>query len=159
MSALPPTSSFLAFLILISQSVFDYLSEFPASEREQQRAIINDQIVDAGHLKGLIPGNADGDIPINNGNVNVNLNADTLDGKHSSFFSPDGHRHDNATTNSDGYLCKEDKEKLDTVATVMLSLSESVVKEIFFPAFIDKVSCLLSACKVTVPTLTFAKAF
>ena len=95
----------------------DYLSEFPASEREQQRAIINDQIVDAGHLKGLIPGNADGDIPINNGNVNVNLNADTLDGKHSSFFSPDGHRHDNATTNSDGYLSKEDKEKLDTVAT------------------------------------------
>ena len=45
----------------------DYLSEFPASEREQQRAIINDQIVDAGHLKGLVPGNADGNIPINNG--------------------------------------------------------------------------------------------
>ena len=95
----------------------DYLSEFPASEREQQRAIINDQIVDAGHLKGLVPGNADGNIPISNGNVNVNLNADTLDGKHSSFFSPDGHRHDNATTSSDGYLSKEDKGKLDTVAT------------------------------------------
>ena len=43
--------------------------------------------------------------------------------------------------------------------TVILSLLESVVKEIFLPAFIDKVSCLLSACKVTVPTLTFAKAF
>ena len=93
----------------------DYLAEFPADEREQQRAIIEDRIVDAGTLKGLQPSNNEGQIPINNGLVNTNLNADKLDGKDANYFSPEGHRHNNATTDTDGFLSKEDKGKLDGV--------------------------------------------
>lgn len=95
----------------------DYLSEFPASEREQQRAIIEDRIVDAGHLQGLTAGNKDGNIPVNNGTVNVNLNADKVDGKDATYFAEAGHRHNNATTNTDGYISKEDKTKLDGIAS------------------------------------------
>jgi hypothetical protein len=36
-----------------------------------------------GHLA---VGNADKNIPLNNGTVNTNLNADLLDGKHASSF-------------------------------------------------------------------------
>lgn len=95
----------------------DYLSEFPADEREQQRSIIEDRIVDAGKLQGLQPSNNEGQISINNGLVNTNLNADKLDGKDASDFSLEGHRHDNATISSDGFMSKEDKVKLDGVQT------------------------------------------
>lgn len=95
----------------------DYLSEFPADQREQQRAIIEDRIVDAGKLKGLQPSNNEGQIPINNGLVNTNLNADKLDGKDANDFSLEGHRHNNATISSDGFISKEDKVKLDGVQT------------------------------------------
>lgn len=38
--------------------------------------------LDADLLDGMQSGNADGNIPINNGTVNTNLNADMVDGKH-----------------------------------------------------------------------------
>jgi hypothetical protein len=39
---------------------------------------------DANTLGGRLPGNASGRIPINNGTVSLNLNADLLDGRHAS---------------------------------------------------------------------------
>ena len=55
-----------------------YLSEFPAQQRENQRALKEDKITNAGKLQGLIPGNESGQIPTNNGALNINLNAEKL---------------------------------------------------------------------------------
>lgn len=55
-----------------------YLSDFPAGDREQNRALKDDQIVNAGRLRGLTVGNENGQIPINNGTENTNLNAALL---------------------------------------------------------------------------------
>jgi hypothetical protein len=95
----------------------EYLSAFPAEAREQLRAIIEDQIVNALKLQGLVPGNASGQLPVSNGNVNANLNADQVDGKDASYFSPSTHIHTDATQNADGFMSKADKNKLDGVAT------------------------------------------
>lgn len=57
-----------------------YLSEFPAQQRENQRALKEDKITNAGKLQGLIPGNESGQIPTNNGALNINLNAEKLGG-------------------------------------------------------------------------------
>ena len=95
----------------------EYLSAFPAEAREQLRAIIEDQIVNALKLQGLVPGNASGQLPVSNGNVNTNLNADQVDGKDASYFSPSTHVHADATTNADGFMSMADKTKLDGVAT------------------------------------------
>ena len=95
----------------------EYLSAFPAEAREQLRAIIEDQIVNALKLQGLVPGNSSGQLPVNNGNVNTNLNADQVDGKDASYFSPSTHIHPDATQNADGFMSKADKTKLDGVAT------------------------------------------
>ncbi|WP_427113004.1 phage baseplate protein [Megasphaera sueciensis] len=93
----------------------EYLSTFPAEMREQLRAIISDQIVNALKLQGLIPANTTGQIPVSNGNVNTNLNADMLDGKHSASFSDIAHIHSDATKNADGFMSSVDKTKLDGV--------------------------------------------
>lgn len=47
-----------------------YISDFPAGARKQNKALKDEQIVDAGKLQGLIPSNENGQIPINNGNEN-----------------------------------------------------------------------------------------
>ena len=52
------------------------------------------QAVDSAKLGGLPSGNATGNIPISNGTVNTNLNADLLDGKHASAFATSTHNHD-----------------------------------------------------------------
>ena len=94
-----------------------YLADFPANEREQIRAIVEDKIVNAGKLNGLNSSNDTGQVPVSNGTVNTNLNADMLDGHHAEYFSPSGHRHNNASTSSDGFMSAADKTKLDGVAT------------------------------------------
>lgn len=94
-----------------------YLADFPANEREQIRAIVEDKIVNAGKLQGLASSNASGQVPVSNGTVNTNLNADLLDGHHAEYFSPSGHRHNNASTSSDGFMSAADKTKLNGVAT------------------------------------------
>ncbi|MDQ7781089.1 MAG: hypothetical protein RDV41_15440, partial [Planctomycetota bacterium] len=38
-------------------------------------------------LQGYVPGNVAGNVPINNGTVNTNLNADLLDGQSSAYFT------------------------------------------------------------------------
>jgi hypothetical protein len=95
----------------------EYLSAFPAEAREQLRAIIEDQIVNALKLQGLVPGNSSGQLPVSNGNVNANLNADQVDGRDASYFSPSTHVHSDATQNAGGFMSKADKTKLDGVAT------------------------------------------
>lgn len=94
----------------------DFLASFPPEMREQLRAMINDQIVDALKLVGLSPGNASGNIPISNGTVNVNLNADKLDGQDATAFAASGHGHAAATTSTNGFMSNTDKNKLDNIA-------------------------------------------
>lgn len=94
-----------------------YISDFPAGARKQNKALKDEQIVDAGKLQGLIPSNENGQIPINNGNENINLNAGMLNGKTSSDFAPKSHSHDVATQDSNGYMSNSDKRKLDGIAS------------------------------------------
>lgn len=94
-----------------------YLADFPANEREQIRAIVEDKIVNAGKLNGLNSSNDTGQVPVSNGAVNTNLNADMLDGHHADYFSKDGHVHNNASTSTAGFMSASDKTKLDGVAT------------------------------------------
>ena len=94
-----------------------YLADFPANEREQIRAIVEDKIVNAGKVNGLTTSNGSGQVPVSNGTVNTNLNADLLDGHHAEYFSPSGHSHNNASTSSDGFMSAADKTKLDGVST------------------------------------------
>lgn len=94
-----------------------YLADFPSGEREQIRSIVEDKIVNAGKLQGLAPSNASGQVPVSNGTVCVNLNADKLDGYDASHFSADGHVHNNVSTSTAGFMSAADKTKLDGVAT------------------------------------------
>lgn len=94
-----------------------YLADFPANEREQIRAIVEDKIVNAGKLNGLNSSNDTGQVPVSNGTVCTNLNADMLDGHHADYFSNDGHIHNNASTSTAGFMSSADKTKLDGVAT------------------------------------------
>jgi len=95
----------------------EYLSAFPAEMREQLRAIMEDALVNALKVRGYSPGNLTGNIPLNNGTLNTNLNADQLDGHDASYFSADGHVHAAATPSSNGFMANTDKAKLDGVAT------------------------------------------
>ncbi len=92
-----------------------FLADFPAEQREQQRALKDDQIVDASKLRGMVPGNNSGNIPVSNGNKCTNLNADLLDGHDSTYFSADGHGHSVASYSSNGFMSNTDKQKLDGI--------------------------------------------
>ena len=92
-----------------------YLADFPPEMREQLRAIIHDEIVNAGLLMGLIPGNAGGNIAVNNGSLNQNLNAAMLEGKSAEAFALMGHTHGAATSSSDGMMTAADKVKLGSI--------------------------------------------
>ena len=94
-----------------------YLADFPPEMREQLRAIIHDEIVNAGLLMGLIPGNAGGNIAVNNGSLNQNLNAAMLEGKSAEAFALTGHTHGAATVSSDGMMTAADKVKLNSINT------------------------------------------
>ena len=94
-----------------------YLADFPPEMREQVRALIHDELVNAGLLKGLEPGNAVGNVAINNGTLNQNLNAAMLEGKSAKDFSLTGHTHVTATPSSNGLMSNTDKVKLDSVHT------------------------------------------
>lgn len=94
-----------------------YLADFPPEMREQLRAIIHDEIVNAGLLMGLIPGNAGGNIAVNNGSLNQNLNAAMLEGKSAEAFALMGHTHGAVTVSSDGMMTAADKVKLNSINT------------------------------------------
>ena len=94
-----------------------YLADFPPEMREQLRALIHDELVNAGLLKGLEPGNAVGNVAVNNGALNQNLNAALLEGKPAGAFSLTGHTHPTSTPSSNGLMSNADKAKLDSVNT------------------------------------------
>ena len=93
-----------------------FLADFPPEMREQLRAIIEDEIVNALKLCGLSAGNSSGNIAVNNGTLCSNLNADLLDGHEATYFSVDGHIHSAATTSDNGFMSNTDKTKLDGIA-------------------------------------------
>ena len=95
----------------------EYIAAGPGDIRENFRALKEDQVVDAGTVVGLSVGNASGNIPKSNGLVNVNLNADLLDGYEASAFAATSHSHSSATTSTAGFLSAADKTKLDGIAT------------------------------------------
>lgn len=93
-----------------------FLAEFPAGMREETRAVIEDMIVDAMKVQGLAPGNGSGNIPVSNGNLNINLNAEKHGGKLVSELAAASHTHTVASAGSDGFMSNTDKSKLDGVA-------------------------------------------
>lgn len=96
----------------------EYLSAAPAEIRANVNALKDDKIVNAAKLVDLVPGNATGNIPVSNGALNVNSNADMLDGQHGSYYSPTTHTHAVATTSSAGLESGTDKTKLDGIAAL-----------------------------------------
>jgi len=50
--------------------------------------------LDADLLDGQDAGNGAGNVPLNNGALNTNLNSDMLDGEHATAFATSGHNHD-----------------------------------------------------------------
>jgi hypothetical protein len=93
-----------------------FISAGPKDIRDNFEAVKTEQIVDAGKLKGLIPGNAAGQIPLNNGTVNVGLNAEKVGGNLPSAFAASTHTHPVATQSSAGLESAVDKTKLDGIA-------------------------------------------
>lgn len=80
-------------------------------------AINSDNATNANKLQELTVGNSNGQIPINNGIENVNLNAALLNGKASNYFATSNHNHNTATQSSNGYMSNADKKKLDGIAS------------------------------------------
>lgn len=94
----------------------DFIADGPGRIRENQEALRTGQIVDAGSVKGLVPGNAGSQIPVSNGKVNINLNAEKLQNKTPADFAEANHVHPVATASSNGMLSNTDKAKLDSMA-------------------------------------------
>lgn len=94
----------------------DYISAGPALIRENQRALKEDGIGNAGMLVGKVPGNASGNIPISNGVLCSNLHADKLDDKDASDFAGADHGHNVATTNDNGFMENTMVIKLNGIA-------------------------------------------
>ena len=95
----------------------EYIADAPAEIRENFRALKEDAIVNAGTVSGLSTGNASGNIPVANGTVCTNLNADKLDGNDASAFAASGHTHSAVTTSTNGFMSNTDKTKLDGIAS------------------------------------------
>jgi hypothetical protein len=88
----------------------------PAEIRENLRALKDDKIVNAQKVMDLSPGNASGNLPVANGNLCVNLNAEKLGGSLASAFAAANHTHGAVTTSSNGLMSNTDKAKLDGIA-------------------------------------------
>ena len=58
-----------------------YVSDIPAAIRSKGEELKNDKIVNAGKLDDKVAGNETGQIPISNGSLNINLNAEMVGGK------------------------------------------------------------------------------
>ena len=92
------------------------IAQGPADIRDEIQGLATGQVVNAGTLKGYVPGNASGNIAVSNGTVCTGLNADKLDGNDASAFAAAGHTHAAATTSSNGLMSNTDKTKLDGIA-------------------------------------------
>lgn len=89
----------------------------PTDIRANFEGLRTGRVVDAGTLKGLIPGNATGNVPVANGTVCTNLNAEKVGGNLPSAFATATHTHIVATTSSNGLMSNTDKVKLIGIAT------------------------------------------
>lgn len=94
----------------------EYISVAPAELRENYRALKDDKIVNAAKILDLIPGNASGNISVNNGTLCSGLNAEKLNGQLASYYSVSNHVHSAATTTVNGFMSNTDKTKLDGIA-------------------------------------------
>lgn len=92
------------------------IAQGPADIRDELAGLATGQVVNAGMLNGISAGNESGKIPVSNGTVNTNLNADKLDGMDASAFASASHTHNIATTSSNGIMSNTDKAKLDGIA-------------------------------------------
>jgi hypothetical protein len=88
----------------------------PAEIRENCRALKDDKIVNAQKIMDISPGNASGNIPVANGNLCVNLNAEKLGGNLASAFAVASHTHGVVNTSGNGLMSNTDKTKLDGIA-------------------------------------------
>lgn len=93
------------------------IAQGPADIRDELAGLATGQVVNAGMLNGISAGNTSGKIPVSNGTVNTNLNADKLDGLDASAFASASHTHNIATTSSNGIMSNTDKAKLDGIAS------------------------------------------
>jgi hypothetical protein len=94
-----------------------FIADAPQQLRDNFEGIRTQQIVDAGTIKGLSPGNQQGQIPVSNGNVSAGLNSEKLQGKTPADFAPAGWVPPAATGSSHGAMSNTDKQKLDTIQT------------------------------------------
>ena len=92
------------------------IAQGPADIRAEIAKVANDQVTDAGTLKGLTPGNNAGQIPVSNGVVNAGLNAEKVGGNLPSAFASASHGHNVATSSSDGFIDNASWNKLQGVA-------------------------------------------
>jgi len=92
------------------------IAQGPADIRSELQGLATGEVVNAGTLKGLSPGNASGQIPVSNGTLNTNLNAEKVGGKYAADFSLSTHTHPAATTSTNGLMSNTDKTKLDGIA-------------------------------------------
>lgn len=93
------------------------IAQGPADIRQNFDGVVNGQVVDAKTTKGLVPGNASGNIPVSNGTLNTNLNSEMLGGLKSAAYALAGHTHSVATTSSAGFESATDKTKLNGIAS------------------------------------------
>ena len=78
-----------------------YIADGPTDVRNNDEALRTGRIVDAGTLAGLSAGNATGNIPVSNGVVNVNLNAEKLGGQTGAYYAPNSHVGTGGTSHAD----------------------------------------------------------
>lgn len=92
-----------------------FVANGPGEIRTNQEALKDGQIVDAGKLSGLTAGHNEGNLPVSDRQVNLGLNADMVDGNHSSAFAANVHNHAVATIDTAGFMSATDKVKLNGV--------------------------------------------
>ncbi|HWR42780.1 beta strand repeat-containing protein [Sporomusa sp.] len=94
-----------------------YISDIPSVTNEKDRALKEDKIVNAAKVMDLAVGNATGNIPVSNGTLCTNLNAQYLGGNLASAFAPASHTHTVATSSSNGLMSNTDYTKLSGIAS------------------------------------------
>lgn len=95
----------------------EHVATIPYWIRQKAEELKGLRIVDAGTLSGYSAGNATGNIPVSNGTINTNLNAEFLGGKRSSEYANSVHIHNNATTSTAGFMSNTDKTNFDAIKT------------------------------------------
>jgi hypothetical protein len=100
-----------------------------ATTRENFRALKEDAIVNAGTLNSLTQGNASGNIPVSNGTLNANLNADLLDGQEGSYYAAASSipTKTSELTNDSGFLTSETEPAFNASPAKNITSSEVTI--------------------------------